>query len=162
MAVTASMTPVMAVRPSRVEIGCCDYHGGVGLEQQQIAVWAQYKIDAGIIGGRSCGHASPADSGLLPPLIEGDADPLFLPPDDATGQVIAVRHQRELRGDPDRACDLKGGTRGGDIADRATDCAAAELDRTGLQDPLPGRNPVLFHRSFLLRKSKGGDNSFAQ
>jgi hypothetical protein len=44
MAVTASMTPVMAVRPSRVEIGCCDYHGGVGLELQQIAVWAQSKI----------------------------------------------------------------------------------------------------------------------
>jgi hypothetical protein len=44
MAVTALMTPVMAVRPSQVEIGCCDYHGGVGLELQQIAVWAQSKI----------------------------------------------------------------------------------------------------------------------
>jgi hypothetical protein len=84
-------------------------------------------------------------------LIEGHADPLFLAPDHAAGQMISIRHQGELRGDSERAADIQGRAGGGDIAYRAIDRAAAELDRSGLQHTMSGCNPVLVHRSEIYQ-----------
>jgi hypothetical protein len=40
-------------------------------------------------------------------LIEGDTDPHFFAPDDTAGQMIALRHQGELRRDSNRAGDIE-------------------------------------------------------
>src|SRR4029077_11184518 len=85
--------------------------------------------------------------------IEGDPDPLFLAPDNTAGHVRAIGDERELRGDSERARDIEGCAGGGEIADRAVDCTAAELDRSGLQDPMPGGYPVLIHWIGLLQES---------
>jgi hypothetical protein len=94
-------------------------------------------------------------------LIEGDTDPLFLAPDDTTGQMIALRHQGELSRDSKRADDIEGRSGGGDIAHRAIDRAATELDLSGFQNPLPVRNPVLiFHRTVMLQKTTESVDSY--
>ena len=67
---------------------------------------------------------------------------------------MAISYQVELRGDSERAGDIKSSAGGGDIADRAVDRAAAELDRSGLQHPLSGCNPLLVHRAIILQKPR--------
>src|ERR1700732_3484493 len=93
---------------------------------------------------------------LLPLLIEGDADPLYLAPDDVAGQRIALRHQGELGRDSNRAGDIEGRPGGGDVANGAINRAAAELDLSGFQDPLSVCNPVLIHRIVMLLRLKPG------
>ncbi len=84
-------------------------------------------------------------------LFEHDADALLFAPDDAAGQMTAVGHEREVRRDSDRARDVERGTGGGDVANRAIDRAAAELDGPAFQDPLSVCNPVFVHRIVLLQ-----------
>jgi hypothetical protein len=87
-------------------------------------------------------------------LLKSDADPLLLAPDDAAGQVVAFRHERELRRDSDRARDIERRAGGRYVANPTIDGAATELDRSALQDPLSARNPVFlfFHRIVLLQE----------
>ena len=49
----------------------------------------------------------------------------------------------ELIGNANRTGNLKGGASVRQVANGAIDCAAAKLDRSGLQDPMPRRNAVL-------------------
>jgi hypothetical protein len=49
----------------------------------------------------------------------------------------------EMIGNANRTGNLKGGASVRQVANGAIDCAAAELDRSGLQDPMPRRNAVL-------------------
>jgi hypothetical protein len=64
-------------------------------------------------------------------LVERDADPFFLAPDDMAGEARAIGDQGEALRDPDRAGDVEGCSRSRSIADHAIDRAAVELDRSG-------------------------------
>ena len=75
----------------------------------------------------------PCYEGLLR-IFESDADAPLFAPDDPAGQVTTLRYQGELRRDPDRACDVECRAGCGEIANRAGDRAAAELDGSALQD----------------------------
>ena len=80
-------------------------------------------------------------------LVECDADALFLAPDDVARpfQLFRRHEQREAVGDEQWGHDLKCGPGVGQVANRAVDSAAAELDRSGLQRAPPRRDPGLVH-----------------
>jgi hypothetical protein len=70
--------------------------------------------------------------------IESDADPLLFPPDDVAGRMMSVslQNQSETIGDTYRSGYVQGGSRMGQVANHAIDRAAAELDRSSLQDAM--------------------------
>jgi hypothetical protein len=68
-------------------------------------------------------------------LVERDADPFFLAPDDMAGEARAIGDQGEALRDPDRAGDVEGCSRSRSIADHAIDRAAVELDRLSSMTP---------------------------
>ena len=76
-------------------------------------------------------------------LFESDPDTLFLAPDDAAGQFIALGDQVEPHRDSNRACHVERRAGGRDITDRAIDGPAIEFDGSAFQYTLSGRNPVL-------------------
>src|SRR5262249_36577318 len=87
--------------------------------------------------------------------VELHADALFLAPDHPAGQLrsIGLEEQGEIFRDADRARDLEGGAGFGEIADRAVDRAAAELDRSALQHAMSGSvPPILIHAANLQPK----------
>jgi hypothetical protein len=68
----------------------------------------------------------------------------------SSGASIRCRYQHKDVRKPQRAIDLEGGTRRRNIANKAIDLAAAELNGSGLQHALTGRNSVVIHRSAEL------------
>jgi hypothetical protein len=67
-----------------------------------------------------------------PILIEGDADPFLLPPDDMTGDVRVVRLKGKIEAlrDVVGARNLDRRTRNGNVADQAANHGACELNRS--------------------------------
>jgi hypothetical protein len=80
-------------------------------------------------------------------LTEPHTDPLFLAPDYGAGQMrsIGLNDEREAFGDADGARDIECGTGIGEVANRAVDRAAAELDRSGLEHTMPRSVPPFVH-----------------
>jgi len=77
--------------------------------------------------------------------IKGHADALFLAPHEVTrpAQPIAGDAQGKPVGKPQGAVDFERRARLGDVADRARDRVAAELDRSGFQDAVTGCDTML-------------------
>jgi hypothetical protein len=77
-------------------------------------------------------------------LIERDADPLFLPPDDVAEpfELIAGDEKREAVGDEQRGDNFERRTCFGQITNGAINSAAAELNRSGFQHAVAQRNSV--------------------
>jgi hypothetical protein len=86
--------------------------------------------------------------------IEGHADPLFPAPDDVAGQVqpVGLEDQREIVGDAHRAGYLERRSDVRHVANHAIDRAAAELDRSGLQDTMAWEGPLFAHEGVLYAK----------
>lgn len=78
---------------------------------------------------------------------ERNADAPFLAPDDIAmlARLAALDRQRDLVGNAHRARNLKTGSDRGDIANGARDRGAVELDRSGLEYPLPRLCTSLLH-----------------
>jgi len=79
--------------------------------------------------------------------IERDADPSFPAPDDVTRplQGMGWNDQRKAVGDEKRGYDFERGASLGEVANRAIDRAAAERDRSGLEDAVTRSNSMLNH-----------------
>src|SRR5450631_2262063 len=88
--------------------------------------------------------------------IEDHADPLFPAPDDVAGQVLPVgpEHQREFIGDAHRAGHLERRPDIRHVANHAIDPAAAELDRSGLQDAMTREDSLFIHEGKMRPTSK--------
>jgi hypothetical protein len=80
-------------------------------------------------------------------VVERNPDTLSVAPDDMASPRAAVcRHdQHKDVGKPQRAIDLEGGPGRRNIANETINLAAAELDGSGLQHALTGRNSVVLH-----------------
>jgi hypothetical protein len=80
-------------------------------------------------------------------LLEGDADSLVLTPDHPArlAPPLARHRQHEAIRKPERAIDFDRGAGSGEIADRAGDGLAAELDCSGFQHAVAGRSAVFVH-----------------
>jgi hypothetical protein len=81
--------------------------------------------------------------------IEGDADPSFPAPDDVTRplQWMGWDDEREAVGNEKRGYHFERGASLGKVAHRAVDRAAAERDRSGLQDAVARGGSMLIHDS---------------
>jgi hypothetical protein len=86
-------------------------------------------------------------------LIKRHAYPFFFAPYDVARQMRTVSDQSEMLRDSDGTAYFQGSAAGRDIADRASDCAAVELDRSGFQDAVPRGSPVL-HEIGIPQKPK--------
>ena len=82
-----------------------------------------------------------------PFLFERHADSLFPAPDDVAGfrKPVALDSQREPIGKPEHGGDVERGAGIGNIAHRAGNRLAAELNGSGLQDALASGDPVFIH-----------------
>src|SRR3984893_17168213 len=79
--------------------------------------------------------------------IECDAHPSFPAPDDVTRplQWMGWNDERKALGDEKRGYDFERGASLGEVANRAIDRAAAERDRSGLEDAVTRSNSMLIH-----------------
>jgi hypothetical protein len=79
--------------------------------------------------------------------IERDAHPSFPAPDDVTRplQWMGWNDERKALGDEKRGYDFERGASLGEVANRAIDRAAAERDRSGLEDAVTRSNSLLIH-----------------
>jgi hypothetical protein len=104
--------------------------------------------------------------------IEGDADPSFPAPDDVTGplQWMGWNDERKAVGDEKRGYDFERGAGLGEVANRAVDRAAAERDRSGLEDAVTRSNSMLIHDgargafdgSLTIRRSKSSQVAYSE
>jgi hypothetical protein len=87
-------------------------------------------------------------------LVEGDTDPLLLPPDDTTGDVCFVRLKYEVEtvGDVLGVGNFDRRPRDRYLADQAVDMAASELNPTRHQYLFTRIRPS-FHESRMRRNS---------
>ena len=72
------------------------------------------------------------------------------------GQVRTIRDQHEMLRDSDRTGYIQSGTAGRQIADRAIDRAAIELNRSALQDAMAWERALVVHDGVIsqnLRES---------
>src|SRR5690348_1319170 len=81
------------------------------------------------------------------PLLEDDANPLVLAPHHPAGLAppFARHRQHEAIRKPERGVNLDRRARSRQVADRARDGLAAELDSSGLQHAVAGRDAVFVH-----------------
>ena len=79
--------------------------------------------------------------------IECDAHPSFPAPDDVTRplQWMGWNDERKALGDEKRGYDFERGASLGEVANRAIDRAAAERDRSGLEDAVTRSHSMLIH-----------------
>src|ERR1022692_691649 len=93
--------------------------------------------------------------------IEGDPDTPILAPGDMTGafQMVGRHDQDKAVWDEERGHDFKRGPGLRKIAHGAVDRAAAERDRSGLQDTPTRCNPVLIHRAGVPPKRENSLNT---
>jgi hypothetical protein len=93
-------------------------------------------------------------------LIKPHAYALCLAPNDSAGPLASVDidEQRELIGDADRTDHLQRRARMREVAKSARNSASAELDRSGLQHPLPLFASMLTHRLYGVPKKLTAGN----
>jgi hypothetical protein len=98
-----------------------------------------------------------AESGFPPvaqprlSLIEGNTNSFLLAPDHVAMMTDAATEnvERDLMRYAHRTCDLKRGTTFGNVANRAFDTAAVELNRSGFEDALSGYGASFVHSASL-------------
>ena len=88
----------------------------------------------------------------IPVLIEGDADPILLAPDDVTGDARAVRLKDKIKmlGDVVGASNFDRRAGNGNVADQAVNQAAREPNRSRHQYRFT-RCRSLFHDTLIPR-----------